>query len=274
MYDLIGDIHGHADELTELLRRLGYDNRRGCFSHYNRTAIFVGDFIDRGPKIREVLQIVRRMVDAGTAQAVMGNHEFNAIAYHSEIPGSSGQHFRKHSEKNNCQHKATMEQLGSGELAEAVEWFKTLPVVLDLDGLRVVHACWDREDIDTIESSLDTLGRYSPAFLLEATTKPPATEAARTSLYHAVERVLKGPEVTLPDGLFFLDKEGNKRFDVRVKWYESPDGKTFRDYILESAGEYPNEPIPPGSIASKPYPIAAPPVFIGHYWLRADKPAQ
>lgn len=45
--------------------------------------IFLGDFIDRGPKIRETLQIVRAMVDAGTALAVMGNHEYNAICFHS-----------------------------------------------------------------------------------------------------------------------------------------------------------------------------------------------
>jgi len=56
VYDIIGDIHGYADELTELLERLGYDRRRGHYSHPDRKAVFVGDFIDRGPQILEVLQ--------------------------------------------------------------------------------------------------------------------------------------------------------------------------------------------------------------------------
>jgi len=49
MYDLIGDIHGHADALERLLTKLGYAPRRGCYRHPERQAIFLGDFIDRGP---------------------------------------------------------------------------------------------------------------------------------------------------------------------------------------------------------------------------------
>ena len=51
MYDLIGDIHGYAEELTKLLIKLGYDNSQGYFSHPIRKVIFVGDFIDRGKQI-------------------------------------------------------------------------------------------------------------------------------------------------------------------------------------------------------------------------------
>jgi hypothetical protein len=43
--------------------------------------IFVGDFIDRGPQQREVLRIARAMCEAGSASAVLGNHEFNAIGW-------------------------------------------------------------------------------------------------------------------------------------------------------------------------------------------------
>ena len=63
MYDLIGDIHGHADELEQLLGMLGYRRQQGVYGHPERQVIFVGDFIDRGPQIREVLEIVRPMVD-------------------------------------------------------------------------------------------------------------------------------------------------------------------------------------------------------------------
>jgi hypothetical protein len=86
MYDLIGDIHGHADELVQLLEALGYRKHGRTYVHPERKVIFLGDFIDRGPKIREVLEIVRPMVEQGNALAVMGNHELNALAYHTEDP--------------------------------------------------------------------------------------------------------------------------------------------------------------------------------------------
>jgi hypothetical protein len=85
-YDLIGDIHGYADELVQLLQKLGYGLADGCYRHPARKVIFLGDFIDRGPKQGEVLQIVIPMVQQGSALAVMGNHEFNALAFHELWP--------------------------------------------------------------------------------------------------------------------------------------------------------------------------------------------
>ena len=93
-YDIIGDIHGHADELHALLETLGYRNDTGPHSHPDgRKVIFLGDFIDRGPKIREVLETVRAMVDAGQSLAILGNHEVNAMRFHTI--GSDGQRLRK-----------------------------------------------------------------------------------------------------------------------------------------------------------------------------------
>lgn len=82
MIDLIGDIHGHADKLQELLLKLGYTRINGAYSHPDRKVLFVGDYIDRGPKIRETLQIVKEMVDSENAIALMGNHEYNALCFH------------------------------------------------------------------------------------------------------------------------------------------------------------------------------------------------
>ena len=66
--------------------------------HSERTMIFVGDFIDRGPDQREVLRIVRSMCEAGAAKAVMGNHEFNAIGWATR--GDGDRFLREHSCKN------------------------------------------------------------------------------------------------------------------------------------------------------------------------------
>jgi hypothetical protein len=64
-WDVVGDIHGHCDELVALLRALGYHERRGVWRHPERIAVFVGDFLDRGPQIRETLALVRSMLEAG-----------------------------------------------------------------------------------------------------------------------------------------------------------------------------------------------------------------
>lgn len=95
-YDIIGDIHGHADALCALLAKLGYQKRAGEFRHPERQAIFVGDFIDRGPQQLETVQLVRRMVDAGNALAIMGNHELNAIAWYLPDPEAPGEFLRTH----------------------------------------------------------------------------------------------------------------------------------------------------------------------------------
>lgn len=85
-FDIIGDVHGCADELERLLAELGYQacdpvtndpgwSRRNYVHPQNRRAIFVGDLVDRGPRALDVLSIVRNMVLAGSAFCVPGNHD-------------------------------------------------------------------------------------------------------------------------------------------------------------------------------------------------------
>ena len=80
-FDLIGDVHGCADELQELLTTLGYaKDDTGAWPHpARRTVVFLGDLVDRGPGIPEVLRIVMRMVEAGHALAVPGNHDMKLM---------------------------------------------------------------------------------------------------------------------------------------------------------------------------------------------------
>ncbi|GGM10560.1 polynucleotide kinase-phosphatase [Dactylosporangium sucinum] len=75
-FDIIGDVHGCLDELVELLRRLGYTVSSDDAVHPDgRTAVFVGDLVDRGPDSPGVLRLVMGMVAAGHALCVAGNHE-------------------------------------------------------------------------------------------------------------------------------------------------------------------------------------------------------
>ena len=92
-FDIIGDIHGCADELEELLRKLGYqashrmdlDNPVIGWSHTlwchpeGRKAVFVGDLVDRGPRVLDTLRIVRNMVVEGSGICVPGNHDMKLL---------------------------------------------------------------------------------------------------------------------------------------------------------------------------------------------------
>ena len=83
-FDIIGDVHGCADELEDLLDQLGYvasadaspfDRRHPD----GRRAVFVGDLVDRGPRIPDVLSIVMAMVESGAALCVPGNHDIKLM---------------------------------------------------------------------------------------------------------------------------------------------------------------------------------------------------
>ncbi|HEY7483133.1 MAG TPA: polynucleotide kinase-phosphatase [Streptosporangiaceae bacterium] len=85
-FDIVGDVHGCLAELEELLTALGYELSRdglgrpdGAAHPAGRTAVFVGDLVDRGPDTPGVLRLVMGMVAAGTAVCVSGNHEAKLV---------------------------------------------------------------------------------------------------------------------------------------------------------------------------------------------------
>jgi len=259
-YDVIGDIHGHADELKTLLSDLGYSQHGRGYRHSGRQVLFVGDLVDRGPAISEVIDIVRSMVEADDALAVMGNHEYNAIAFHTPRPEKQVSWFHAHSDKNLKQHHETLSQLSHSQLADAIEWFKTLPVAIDLGGIRVAHASWQTGDIECINQALNAAGSFTPEFLNIA-------EETGSELNLAIENVLKGPELQLPTGHFIFDKASHKRDSIRIKWYESGAGRTYREHHLGS-DEVPNVAIKANDLMTvETYASDAAPVFVGHYWL-------
>ncbi|MHB0789642.1 metallophosphoesterase [Bradyrhizobium sp. 5.13L] len=257
-FDIIGDIHGHASALRRLLAQMGYVEEGGVFRHRERRVIFVGDFVDRGPEQIATLQIARRMCNAGLALAVMGNHEFNALAWAE--PDGNGSYLRPHTEKNSHQHKEFLRQIteGSDAHAQALAWFKTLPVWIDLAGLRVVHACWSEAAQQMLSSCLDASNRFTREGLREAARRGSAT-------YNAAEVLLKGPELPLPAGGSFLDKDGHRRGEVRIRWWD-PKAVTFRDAALGMNGD--EAKLPELPISTEYQYRHTKPVFFGHYWLQ------
>jgi hypothetical protein len=288
-YDIIGDIHGHADELTLLLGKLDYkQNANGVFEHASRTAIFVGDLIDRGPKIRETLQIVKSMVDAGKALCTRGNHEDNAINFWKK--NEKGDYDRKHSIKNIVQHFATIKafQNREDEWLIYLKWFETLPYYIEIPGvLRVAHACWPSELTKLIKSS-------------------PVESVPYLNL-DLKNQVIRGEEMPMPDGINYADKDGNIRTASRTQWWLNPRGLTYRQYFEAYVHALPACELQTGNLFLSPksnqislaapgcdkntgldaeipesvlanigtgYPEHEVPIFFGHYWLRGEPKAQ
>jgi Calcineurin-like phosphoesterase len=260
--DIIGDVHGHCDQLEALLVALGYSNRGGAWHHPNRSAIFVGDFIDRGPQQLKTLNLVRDMVDAGSARAIMANHEFNAIAWATPDPNGSGDFLRsrlgKKGSDNRKHHAAFLDAVveDSSLHKEWTEWFKTLPLWIDEPSYRVIHACWDQEAVDWMKPKLGDKALLSDELIIAASTK---SEKA----YQVVETLLKGIEVSLPTGISFTDTMGKERFSSRIKWWNSGH-QTYRSAALGSNPELlPDIPIENRT----PIATMTKPTFIGHYQL-------
>ena len=260
-FDVIGDVHGEFEKLVALLNHLGYREQAGTFRHPGRTAIFVGDLVDRGPKQLATVDLVRRMVEAGSALCIMGNHEFNAIAWVTPDPQNPGKFLRDHHKPGNrVQHQAFLNEVeGTPRQREITDWFKTLPLWLDLGAVRIVHACWHQESMDVLQPLLTPEHKLTDEAIERGSCKGhPA--------YEAIEVICKGPEIVLPAGTFFSDKDGKMRHEVRVRWW-LPDVRTFQEAGIVPPGHEGSLPDAPLPAEWKGHPYDGPPVLFGHYWF-------
>lgn len=260
MIDFIGDIHGHADKLSELLENLGYAIKNGVYCHPTRKVLFIGDFIDRGPQIRRTLEIVRPMVEFGNAIAIMGNHEYNALCFHREE--REGGHLRKHLIINIIQHFETLKQFQNrqDEYEDYLEWFKTLPLYYEAADFRAVHACWDVDHIDYLRAILKH-DRLTEKVLHESVKMG-------TKLFQIFDETLKGKEVFMPKGLYFRDKDSNVRNELRIKWWKDPSNLSYHEMSVLPIENLPDTIIDKSLTGHvRPYSPDERPVFFGHYWL-------
>lgn len=272
-YDIIGDIHGQAGKLERLLQHLGYaPSGRGYRAPAGRQAIFLGDLIDRGPTQMRVLEVVRAMVDSGDARSIMGNHEFNAIAYATEDPRMPGECLRPNRgnsgkcAKNREQHMEFLEQVGEGSAAHRawVEWFKTLPAFIDLGGIRVVHGCWDQDAVNTLAAAGWGQQALSQDLLLAVCQLD--ADGQESPMMRARKLLTCGLEIPLPSGRFIQDKAGHQHKEIRIA--------NWRDWASELHEVALVAPGQEDQLQGMEWPaslvisaIEGAPIFVGHHWF-------
>lgn len=135
--DIVGDIHGELTALTSLLVHLGYSHNG---QHPNgRKLVFVGDLCDRGPDSVGVIGLVQGLVENNNAYAVLGNHEINLLA--NDPKDGSGWFFSERTKSDKAFYAPFRQTLP--EQHKPIRQFLTsLPLALERDDLRVVHAAW------------------------------------------------------------------------------------------------------------------------------------
>ena len=256
--DIIGDVHGELDALQALLAQLGYTED----GHHpeGRKIVFVGDLVDRGLDSPGVLAQAKRMILAGNAFAVLGNHELNILL--GKAKDGTGWFFdaRQHESSKFGPFQRCLPE----ERAEIVDFLSTLPLALVRDDLRIVHAAWSQDAVEKIAhlESKDlaaAFARWEAEIISEA--KDTGLEAAALSekltctltdktkeppflpQYAAfnVAKQMGNPIKVLTSGIERVGREpfwssGEWRFVERVRWWDE-------------------------------YEDAAP-VIMGHYWRR------
>ena len=238
--DIIGDVHGHYQQLIRLTEKMGYSLGPNKLHHpENRKLGFVGDFINRGPQSVEVLTLVKSLCESGDAIAVLGNHEFRLI-------------------QNSVEGKNV-----PAEFEPFVPWLRSLPLFIELNTLRIVHAVWHFSSIEL----LDGKSVEEDAFIQETIVK-------KSPYKKAVSRILSGIKINIPEDLKLMDRFGIKRSKARLKWWMDLREKPYADCFLS--------PMKPDIFNRGPaidelsdlelYNEKDKPVFTGHYCLPPNIP--
>ncbi len=261
--DIIGDIHGEYEALKSLTALLGYD-ADGLHTD-GRRLVFVGDFCDRGPDSPAVLAWVERLVRAGRAHAVLGNHELNLLR--GDPKDGSGWYFDSRSERDDPKY-APYARCDEVERSRIHAFLDSLPIALERADLRVVHAAWISESVEALRD--EPVGSLVAVFreqerALEATAEfmdlaqrmqeeqrvhaadlanPDSAPHFMAALAdYSVLKQMTNPLKVLTSGVEQVSgtpfySGGSWRFAERAKWWDAY-----------------NERIP---------------VVIGHYWRRAN----
>jgi hypothetical protein len=223
--DIIADVHGEIDALRSLLRHLGY--REDGIHPEGRRVVFVGDLTDRGPDSPAVVDLVAGWIDGGRAQCVLGNHELNILLARERH--GNGWFYGKQQGLDRSGIIVPQVLADDHIRRQTLSLFASLPLVLEREDLRVVHACWSGDSIARLADEIDAVAAYRRAevrILAELDARD-VTDAVERNLAmqngNPVKVLTSGPErrVERP-----FEAGGKVRQEGRVPWW--------RDYNEEA----------------------------------------
>lgn len=262
-YAIIGDVHGMLEPLEKLLQKLGFRQQQGVYQHTNLIAIFAGDLVDRGKHQRRVLELVRAMVEHGSAIAIMGNHEYNVISFYSINPLTQ-RPFAKHNLHNQKQHHAILNDypLAGEDTAKMISWLKNMPLFLRLDGLRIVHATWSEKMIKRLKYSTNAQGQLNPDAWQTALTEG-------TYVQIAIRMLLKGAGIPPSKDLKAEQHNTRLRKWYRICWWNK-DPSSWMNILCSArdAKVFADTSLPTQFPFDEHYDEEAPSLFFGHYWFK------
>ena len=220
--DVLGDVHGGLNALQSLISSLGYDQSGGHPDH--RSLVFVGDLVDRGEDSSGVVDLVAEWMNNGHAQCVLGNHELNILLGEERM---ENQWFYRQPFRVQSKQRA---------------FFASLPLLLEREDLRVVHACWDGESAQSLPRESE-VGAWSHAKEAEIRSRLDwqALDGPGRALLeqnrNPVKVLTSGLEKRTPEGVRFW-AGGKWRRTQRVAWWED-----YRDSQAVVFGHYWRTPV-------------------------------
>ena len=278
--DLIGDVHGELQTLLALLRELGY--RDGSHSE-GRRLVFVGDLVDRGPDSPGVVELVSELVARDRASCVLGNHELNLLRL--DRKSGAGWFWGQGEEDDGATYVMRQRTLASeSERATCLAFLATLPLALEREDVRVVHACWDERAIAGANEARDVVEFFDQEFArlereadegglrrrmeleldqihargLDRKVRgsgpfpffPALAEWESLDQRNAVKLLTSGPELPVgPKRTFYAHKKW--RLNERYPWWRSYQGKPV------VCGHYWRDPNRPGGMGTQPRDASA-----------------
>lgn len=263
-YDIIGDIHGYANILEHALKEMGYNSRSGAYAHTSRKAVFVGDLINKGPDIKSTVGIVRSMVDSGAALCVIGNHEWNLLRLLKLSAEYDLNALRETDLITQCEH--TLDSYGHDQsgLNELKQWIEQLPLFIENQNFRVVHAAWLPKDIAWLKDA------YGPTPLAHDCLGGASDPSNHTS--EILQRLLNGVDWPFLPVNQSLSDTGTDQELYRMAWWQNPGSATRLENLIVRDPDCELESVNESEYRDRftGYPNNSKPVFLGHYCMTGE----
>ena len=238
--DVVGDVHGEIDALRSLLHGLGYLD--GAHPE-GRRLVFVGDLTDRGPDSPAVVRLVKDLVQSGQAQCVLGNHDLNLRLCHLASKEPDDRHpfgeRRKHDNHWFFGEESSLDKSGiptPAVLADdetrrwILEFLASLPLVLEREDVRVVHACWHDDMVEASREWSDVIALYTSAHqaIEQALLAPEPGQPSPDAIDQGLSRQNRNPVKVITSGLEYrtevpFEAGGKLRHERRVEWWRDYD---------------------------------------------------